>query len=340
MASWPGPVVNTFWWRVGLSFEVPIDQLPVTLLNRPSRLFAGLIATFGGSLVTIVLWVGVMIAREEGGVTGGAVAAWAVSVLLFGPILLVGINLFVRRDLVIIDSSGVRWEERTLFRTTRREADIREYGGILFRSVVQRDDDGDHEVDVLEMAHADPAHSVRLLKASRGKPLAERWRAYCRRLGLPAVQDVTPRLRIARNLDHLETPLMHLVRMGQIALPDITPMPPAGVEVDAGPGRLVVTLRGRPAVVVTNRQLFDQRVGASRLVREVAYELDEIDALTVETNPWTKDWSIVMSVRDAVGGSRGRRVSLTNDPDLERCLWLHVLLARAIASGAASATPP
>ena len=55
----PAAVVNTFWWSVNTSFEVPSTRSPVALVNRPSRILAGLMIVLGGSIVATLLWVGV-----------------------------------------------------------------------------------------------------------------------------------------------------------------------------------------------------------------------------------------------------------------------------------------
>lgn len=345
----PAAVVNTFWWGVNLAFEVPLDRLPVALVERPSRIFAGLIAGFGGSLVAIGIGVGFML-FGEGELSAGAVAGLGVFLLCSIPILLAGINLFVKRKAITLDRDAVQWDARTLFGRTSREEPMRAFAGVLVRTFIVRGEGGGQVLDALELAHADAANVVRVFKAKTGRLIVGPWAAYCRCFALPAIEDVTPQFRITRDLVDLETPLVELVKHGRVVLPVVAASPPASIEAHVADRQLTLRLSDDRTLVVTPSGLTDVSAKRSRRVGIAAkihgldgaadggrlYPRADIDAFTVEESFVKRKPCVVMKVRHRVEASdgprvEGRRVELHVDDDLDTCIWLQATLLRAVA---------
>ena len=204
----PAAVVNTFWWSVNTSFEVPIHPLPVALVNRPSRILAGLMIVLGGSIVATLLWVGVQIAREGRLTAAGPVIGLGVGLLLFGIPLVAGVNLWVKRTVITLGETSVEWTRKSLFGQTRREEPVAGYDGVVYRRVLQRGDNSSNfALDVLESRS--PHTWTTRCASSRHQPAA-RWPTDGRHTACacdcPALENVTPSLRITRRMDELAGP--------------------------------------------------------------------------------------------------------------------------------------
>ncbi|MCX6551965.1 MAG: hypothetical protein NTY02_13375 [Acidobacteria bacterium] len=348
----PAAVVNTFWWRVNSGFAVPLEALPVALVEKPSRILAGLLVFFGGSLVAICNGSVFVLLREEA-VRLGAILGLGTFLLLSMPILLTGLNLFVKRSVITLDENAVSWETRTLFRRTAHEEPIEAFAGVVFRTVVSRDDDGTHIFDVLELAHADPKRVVRVFKAPAGKPVSGQWTACCRRFALPAIEDIAPKFRVTRDLVALDTPLVELLRADRVTWPSVSYARPATISLQVNPLELRLQLSEDHHVVLTDRGLTDvsarrsRRVGAAAKWKGIEvpgdaglfYAREDIEAFTVEEDPWAKRKpGVVMTVRERIEADTGqrierRRIYLHSDRSQETCLWLHAVLLRAVAHG-------
>jgi hypothetical protein len=348
----PAAVVNTFWWKVNLAFEVPLGALPVALVERPSRMLAGLLVFVGGGLVAICVGSEFVLLRKDA-LRLGAMLGLGVFLLLSAPILLVGLNLFVKRHVITLDEHAVCWDTRTLFRRRIHEEPIQAFAGVVFRTVVSRDDDGTHVFDVLEFAHADPTRTVRVFKAPAGKSVSSQWTAYCRRFALPAIEDITPEFRVTRDLIALDTPLVELLRAHRVAWPAVSHARPATMTLHADVREMTIQLSEDHRIVLTDRGLTDVSAGRSRRVGAAArwkgieapgdaglfYAREDIESFTVEEDPWAKRRpGVVMTVRQRVEAETGQRIErrrtyLHSDDSLEGCLWLHAVLLRAVVLG-------
>ena len=275
--------------------EIRIDAFPVVVTKRGSRVLGSLAVFFGGSF-TVFPVIGLIMAAREPIDQDFYVAAGAFGVvfLLFLALALWGVNQFVSREILTIDSSSVGWQRRSLFRTREHVEPLGAFEGVIYR----RDwNSEDGSTSHLELLHRDPASTVTLYRANRDYDIPEKWRRYCEALSVPAIQRLSPDRTVTRPVDSLDETLVTLVRDGRLVLPEAEWPPPSEISAERrGEGHdavVVLELPGKKRVSLVAEGILVETPGL--LGGQRRYDSDRIESFIVETWAPRRQPTLVMT---------------------------------------------
>jgi len=207
--------------------EIDLDMMPVAVEYRGIRAL-GILSLFLGVTFGILPLIAVAGALAEKEMTAAAaIGVIALCLAVFTPLIIYGLKQLRLRMTVTLDSAAVFWEDRRLGRMRASSEPIRNFAGVR-RYVIEHPTAGRYHV--LKLEHPNPAKSVPLSTSRDEKNLAERWSRYCRRLRLPAIENLNSEFRFERSPDDLGLTVADLVRAGKLKLPARTTEPPAGAQ--------------------------------------------------------------------------------------------------------------
>jgi hypothetical protein len=153
--------------------------------RRDGRPIGALILAIGGLWLAVPLpaWLGAPFPIAELGHAG----AWA-SLGIGLALSLWGLRILIRRQVIRIDHDAVHARTRDLFGARAWREPLRRYRGVVWRSATIERRDGRQVLHLVDLWHEDPARRVTLLSSTSEAVAQERWQAWARELGLPAIR--------------------------------------------------------------------------------------------------------------------------------------------------------
>jgi hypothetical protein len=210
------------WNRVEAA--VDLDALPVVMVGRRSRLL-GWLDLVSGAALTILAAALLMLRAAHQRAPWAAAAIGGLALSLGALLLVAGGRQLLTATVIVLDKSRVIRRTRAWVRWRDEVEPLTRFDGIVAATDEQRVP----RLHALDLVHHDRRQAIRLFQTADEENLPRAWRYCCERLGVAALIDLNEDTRIVRDLDTLDRSLLDLLREGRVALPPLTPDPPAGI---------------------------------------------------------------------------------------------------------------
>lgn len=307
-----------------------VDLFPVRIEILGSRILAGLAIFFGASFVFLPL-AGLMVAVAEEGWSNDFTAAFLWFLLpfaLFLALLLWGVNQLLYRLIILVDDNHVRWSQRTLRGTSETVEPLAHFMGI---QSVKRSDSDDGTLYELRLLHPEAAKTVLLYQADSPDGCIDRWKQYCRRIGVKPIEYVAPGEYFTRDSEDLGCSLISLIRDGKLTVADPGP-PPRHLQVERSAAQTVISLDNKMLLSLGRDELQLGSYG------NLSISFDSVDTITIEpSRSHSGRFRLMLAFRQSLPARMkgpeefAHSLPLTEDQPLELLVWIQRFLLRLLA---------
>lgn len=272
-------------------------EAPVRLVFPGLRILAVLALFFGGSFFVIPLAYLVK-TLAQGEPISGAAPLLVISVL-FAPLLVYGINLWMQKKELSITQEEVSQTYRDLFKRSSWTAPVAEYDGVMLMSDIY-DDGGDYSAFgySVMLIHAEAEKSIVLYTCLQHRMAHAAWKRYAAFFRAPLLERLGRGEWLVRDFSDADRSMMELLVARRLHI-DMTPgQCPETVQTTREPNssQIRIDLPDKSVVILDEDYLILRRSGL--FGGDFRLDFVDIAAITTENSPGGNRWRMAVIIRD------------------------------------------